>query len=108
MATILYTTYEINPQDVGYVIQHDHYDGGQKQTTMIGIGEATAPQAAKNYAAIVSKAQAAIAANKTFLAIGSPTNAQAIAQSQALTRQMNAVILFLLQALTGLTDISGT
>lgn len=39
----------------------------------------------------------AISANQTFLAIASPTNAQAVAQVQALTRQMDALIKYVLQ-----------
>lgn len=45
----------------------------------------------------VLKAWTAISNNNDFLAIASPTSAQAIAQVQALTRQMNALIKFVLQ-----------
>ncbi len=45
-----------------------------------------------NQATIVQQARAALAANTTFLAITSPTNAQAVAQVQALTRQVNKLI----------------
>lgn len=45
----------------------------------------------------VLKAWTAIGNNNTFLGLASPTNADAVAQIQALTRQMNAVIAFVLQ-----------
>jgi len=55
---------------------------------------------------LVTKAAAAITANKTFLALASPTNAQVVAQVQRLTRQMDALIRILV---TGdFTDISDT
>lgn len=103
---ILYTTYRLNPADTGYVVQQDHYDGGSVQETMVPVSGA--PAAVVNFNSLVSKAQAAITANQTFLAIGSPTQAQAVAQVQALTRQMDAVIYYLLQELTGLSTIPGT
>lgn len=54
-----------------------------------------------NRSTIQSRAQAALAANATFLALGpSPSNAQVIAQVRALTRQSTGEIRLLL----GLTD----
>ena len=106
MASPLYTTFEINPQDLGYVIQHDHYDGGSVIRTTVPV--AGAPAAAANFATLVTKAQNALAANQTFLGLGSPTQAQAVAQVQALTRQTDAIIIYLLHAIIGLTTIPGT
>lgn len=45
----------------------------------------------------VLKASDALQANQDFLALGSPTAAQVVAQVQALTRQVDAVIKFALQ-----------
>ena len=42
--------------------------------------------------ALLAKANAAIGANVTYLAIGAPSNAQALAQTRALTRQVNALM----------------
>lgn len=61
---------------------------------------------ADNADQLLSKAAAALAANKTFLAISSPTNAQSISQVKALTRQVNAIIRLLV--VDDLTDISDT
>lgn len=43
-------------------------------------------------AALLTKASNAIAANVTYLAIASPSNAQVTAQVRALTRQVNALM----------------
>lgn len=51
-----------------------------------------AATSATNEAALLAKAKTALTNNATFLAIASPTNAQAVAQVQALTRQVNALI----------------
>lgn len=58
-----------------------------------------------NRATIVGKAQTALGANATFLALSPPTNAQVVAQVQALTRQMNALIKL---TLSQLNDTTGT
>ena len=44
-------------------------------------------------------------ANATFLALAAPTNAQVLAQTKALTRQVNALIKLRVQ---DLADLSGT
>ena len=49
-----------------------------------------------NRTSLQTKATNAIATNNKFLAITSPTNAQAVAQVQALTRQNTAIIRLLL------------
>ena len=45
-----------------------------------------------NALALNAKANAALAANATFLALGAPTNPQVLAQVQLLTREVNALI----------------
>lgn len=49
-----------------------------------------------NLTDLQAKAQNAIASNQNFLAIASPTNAQAVAQVQTLTRENTAIIRLLL------------
>lgn len=49
---------------------------------------------------LIEKLQLALDANKTFLAITSPTNAQNAAQVKQLTRQMNRLI----RVVANLTD----
>jgi hypothetical protein len=46
------------------------------------------------------QARQALDANRTFLALASPTNAQTLAQVKALTRQVQALIRFELDDLT--------
>jgi hypothetical protein len=60
---------------------------------------------AANQQALQSRAQAALAANATFLGLASPTNAQTLAQVKTLTKECNALIRLLLGALD---DISNT
>lgn len=54
-----------------------------------------------NAATIRDRAGQALAANTTFLAITSPTNAQTLAQVKALTRQNNGIIRLLLNRFDG-------
>ena len=49
-------------------------------------------QAQANAQTLEAKGAAAVASNITFLGIGSPSNAQVLAQVQSLTRQVNALI----------------
>jgi len=64
---------------------------------------AQASQAA-NAASLQGKAQAALAANSTFQAIASPTNAQVLAQVQLLTKECNALIRLALNLLDTTSD----
>lgn len=52
----------------------------------------TPPAPTVNAVTLVGKAQAALNANATFLALGAPTNAQTLAQVQLLTKECNALI----------------
>lgn len=57
-----------------------------------------------NLATLQNKAQTALNNNATYLGIASPTNAQAVAQIGALTRQMDAVIRILTNLLSDTTN----
>jgi hypothetical protein len=54
-----------------------------------------------NAATIRTQAANALAANRTFIALTAPTNAQVVAQTKALSRQMNALIRLALGNLDG-------
>lgn len=56
---------------------------------------------AGNQATIASAAKSALAANATYLAIGTPTNAQVAAQVRALTQQNNKIIRVVLGVVLG-------
>jgi len=57
-----------------------------------------------NIVTLIGRARTALNTNSTFLALGSPTNAQVLAQVQALTRQSNGLI----KQMLGDTDLTGT
>lgn len=62
----------------------------------------TAPQNPREK--LDSAIKTALSNNATFLALASPTNAQVLAQTKALTRQMNNVIRLLAGVLDGSAD----
>lgn len=55
--------------------------------------------AVANRRALITKAQAALTTNATYLALAAPTTAQNTAQIKALTREVNALIRLLTKAL---------
>ena len=63
-----------------------------------------APAEVLNKATLLSKAQTALAANTTFLAIASPSTAQTLAQVRLLTRECNALIRLLIDQLDSTVD----
>ena len=68
-------------------------------------GDAAGGVAAVNVQTVQQRAQAALAANATFLALGAPTNAQILAQVRLLTKECNALIRL---ALGQVSDVSDT
>ena len=57
-----------------------------------------------NAATIYGRAQTALTTNQTYLALSSPTTAQNTAQIKALTRQMDAMLRFLLNQFDSTAD----
>lgn len=60
----------------------------------------TTPEA-DNYDSILASARSALAANRTYVALASPTTAQTTAQVKALSRQVNGLIRVLLASFDG-------
>lgn len=54
-----------------------------------------------NRRTVIDQAAAALQANRTYVALASPTNAQNLAQIRALSRQMNGLIRHLLGDFSG-------
>lgn len=65
-------------------------------------GPAGSPEA--NLALIRQRAAQALTVNATFLALAAPTNAQVVAQVKALTRECNALLRMMLNALDDVSD----
>lgn len=65
---------------------------------------AAALAASTNLATLQQRAQNALTNNATYLAIASPTQAQAVAQVGKLTRQMNALIRITINQLQDISD----
>ena len=80
---------------------------GPTPPTIAQIDAAIAPLLAQadTRNGLLAKAQTALANNQAFLALQNPTNAQAVAQVQALTRQVQALIYLELEIFT---NVSGT
>lgn len=57
-----------------------------------------------NLGALETRATKALTVNASFLALGSPTNAQVLAQVRALTRECNAIIRILTDAVDDLSN----
>jgi hypothetical protein len=70
--------------------------------TAAALAEATARTASANQVTIEQRAQTALAANETFLAIASPSNAQNAAQIKLLTRECQGLIRLAIKALDSL------
>jgi hypothetical protein len=70
-------------------------------STLTGTVTIPDPPEVVNEATLRTQAFAALAANRTALAVATPTNAQLIGQVKALTRQNNALIRLALNLLDG-------
>ena len=89
----------VTPVEIAVVLP---YFTGQITPNGTGTGDFTATGDSATLHTLVTAAQTALANNHTFLALPSPTAAQSVAQVQALTRQIDALIRL------AVGDLSGT
>jgi hypothetical protein len=85
----------------GTVVESRAFTAPEATLATLDTASATATT---NKATLESRATTALANNATFLAIGAPSNAQIVAQAQALTRQVDALIRLALGRLDTITD----
>lgn len=97
MGTLTDTRTDTMPDGTS-VVTNAYSDGRVEVVTTPAPGSVMA-----NRQTLQQRAQAALAANGTYLAIGSPTAGQNAAQVQALTKQCNGIIRLLLGALDSTT-----
>jgi hypothetical protein len=72
------------------------FDPAKPDSNVAAVTSATLDATSANARQIETASRSALAQNKAFLALASPTNADVLAQVKALTRQMNGVIRLLL------------
>ena len=70
----------------------------------VGVDADNADPNVANAVTLFQRANTALTTNATFLAIGSPTQAQTVTQVQALTRQIDGIIRLMLNQLATITD----
>lgn len=80
------------------------FDPAKPNNNVLSTRTITLDPATANAGTLEAKAQTALTNNATFLGLASPTNAQAVAQVQALTRQVNALIRLALGLLDSTAD----
>jgi hypothetical protein len=93
--TLTYTAWD----DAGVVVEQRAYT---PEETAIAAVLTAATTADTNKATIEQRAQTALAANETFLALASPSNAQNAAQIKLLTRECQGLIRLAIKALDSL------
>ena len=93
-ATVTFDSFVTNSDTSTTEIMDATYPSGGIDRTIITIPGVGTPGA--NAGTLQQRAKDALVNNATYLAIGAPTQAQAITQVAALTRQMDAVIRVLL------------
>lgn len=72
------------------------------------VAAATDGTRTANQSTIIRQAQGALTTNTTYLAIGSPSNAQVVAQVRALTQQNNRIIRLLLSQIGDRSQLDAT
>lgn len=100
-ASATVTTTEVDPA-TGEVVVTEH---APTSPAPVRVERRPLPPRDANAETLRTRLRQALAANATYLALGTPTNAQNLAQIRALTRECSALIR---SALAELDDITGT
>jgi len=80
------------------------FDKTKPNNNVVSATQAPIPVTVQNQETLEQRARTALANNQAYLALAAPTQAQAVAQVAALTRQVDGLIRFLLGQFDSVAD----